>query len=661
VQFTDLGTFYGSDYFLSRIGGYAPEDLPKRLGDSYLETRLVRDAVVEQTGQRWLNPDYGSDAAQMKALLDNAVDVGAVAGLSVGQALTAEQVAALDRDIIWYVESVIDGQTVLVPRLYLASASRDTINAAGATIAANDNVTLVSGSTIANDGGAIVSAEDVALLAQESIVNASGKITAGGDIDLTALTGDVLNVTKLVELKKDGSDVRDVRIGRGGIVAGGDLTVTAGQDIVSIGAGMAAGGTADLAAGRDVVLQSNELRHEETGGTKKSGYIIDNLTHDGSSLKAGEDVVIAAGRDVAVSGSTVSAGGAAEISAGRDIAVTAVVDQLYTESWSKKSGSSHEGTDSSQTNKGSTISAGGNVDLTAGNDLTLQASRAAAGGAIALEATEGQVALLSGTDSFFRHQKNKRKSAVWQSMQDKGESGTTVVMTELEAGGVLTVNAGAGVVADYRDTGGLQTSLAALAQDPKTAWVAEIAKRDDVKWQAVREQYDSWNYKSQGLTGPAAAVIAIAVAVATQGAGAAFAGALAAEGSMGFAMAQAGFAAMVSQASISLINNQGNLGKVLQELGSSASLRNLAVAMAAAGLTQGIAGTETFKDLVPQGNDLAARIGRQALQQSANAGVGVITDTVIQGQSLGSSLRDRLISAAIGTGAAVTANEIGMA
>jgi hypothetical protein len=78
---------------------------------------------------------------------------------------------------------------VLVPRLYLASASRDTINAAGATIAANDTITLVSGSTIANDGGAIVSAKDVALLAQDSIVNASGTIKAGGDIDLTALTG----------------------------------------------------------------------------------------------------------------------------------------------------------------------------------------------------------------------------------------------------------------------------------------------------------------------------------------------------------------------------------------------------------------------------------------------------------------------------------------
>lgn len=39
----------------------------------------------------------------------------------------------------------------------------------------------------------------------------------------------------------------------------------------------------------------------------------------------------------------------------------------------------------------------------------------------------------------------------------------------------------------------------------------------------------------------------------------------------------------------------------------------------------------------------------------------MVTDTLINGQSIGSSLRDRLLSAAVGTGAAVTANEIGIA
>jgi len=235
----------------------------------------------------------------------------------------------------------------------------------------------------------------------------------------------------------------------------------------------------------------------------------------------------------------------------------------------------------------------------------------AAGGDIALEA-DGRVALLSGTDTAFRQYKGSRKSAVWQSAQDTGETSETVVMTELEAGGTLSVAAGAGVVADYRDTGGLQTSLAALAQDPATAWVAEIAGRDDVQWRAVQEHYDSWNYRSQGLTGPAAAVIAIAVAVATQGYGVQALGAMGVTGLSGTAaaMVNAGFSALVSQASVSAINNQGNLGKVLQDLGSSASLRNLAISMAAAGAFYEV-GTLTDGHFTKAGETLGGKTPEQ--------------------------------------------------
>ena len=119
--------------------------------------------------------------------------------------------------------------------------------------------------------------------------------------------------------------------------------------------------------------------------------------------------------------------------------------------------------------------------------------------------------------------------------------------------------------------------------------------------------------------------------------------------------------ARLGQASIRAINNRGDIGKVLKELGSAQTAKNLAIAMVSAGLTTGITGTETFKDLLPKGNDLAARLGQQAAYQAVNAGAGVITDTVIQGRSLDASLRDRLVSAAVGAGAAVTANEIGMA
>lgn len=55
-------------------------------------------------------------------------------------------------------------------------------------------------------------------------------------------------------------------------------------------------------------------------------------------------------------------------------------------------------------------------------------------------------------------------------------------MTELEAGGALQISAAQGVVADYRANGDLAASLAVLAQNPATAWAAQLATRDNVTW-----------------------------------------------------------------------------------------------------------------------------------------------------------------------------------
>ena len=54
-------------------------------------------------------------------------------------------------------------------------------------------------------------------------------------------------------------------------------------------------------------------------------------------------------------------------------------------------------------------------------------------------------------------------------------------------------------------------------------------------------------------------------------------------------MGDAAFSALISQAAVSVINNKGDIGKVLKELGSAQTAKTLANAMVSAGLTQGIA------------------------------------------------------------------------
>jgi hypothetical protein len=103
---------------------------------------------------------------------------------------------------------------------------------------------------------------------------------------------------------------------------------------------------------------------------------------------------------------------------------------------------------------------------------------------VTLTAETGQVALLSDTDSRFVHEKSKREGTVWQASRDRGDSSTSVKMTELEAGDSLSINAAKGVVADNRANGGLQSSLNELAKNPATVWVERWPTPPSPPWSA---------------------------------------------------------------------------------------------------------------------------------------------------------------------------------
>nr|WP_322614412.1 hypothetical protein [Pseudomonas sp. BIC9C] len=86
-----------SDYLLGNLG-YDPDDSAKRLGDGLYEQRLIQQAVVARTGQRFLD-GLTSDEAMFKYLMNNAIASKQELNLSLGVTLTAEQDAALTHDI----------------------------------------------------------------------------------------------------------------------------------------------------------------------------------------------------------------------------------------------------------------------------------------------------------------------------------------------------------------------------------------------------------------------------------------------------------------------------------------------------------------------------------------------------------------------------------
>src|SRR5690606_38177643 len=122
---TNYLNFIGTDYLLSRLG-FDPADLQRRLGDAFYETRLLRDGLFNFFGQRYLTDQntglaFTSDEAQFKYLMDNAIAANEALELSIGIALSAEQLAQLTHDIVWLVEQEVNGEKVLAP-VYYASA-----------------------------------------------------------------------------------------------------------------------------------------------------------------------------------------------------------------------------------------------------------------------------------------------------------------------------------------------------------------------------------------------------------------------------------------------------------------------------------------------------------------------------------------------------------
>ncbi|MCC9624680.1 DUF637 domain-containing protein [Thalassospira sp. MA62] len=661
-QFTDTGTFFGSDYFLSKVDIDAEAVPTKAAFDSALETRLVRDAVWMETGNRWLDPAVQDASQQLKNLIDNAQEAQSGLDLQVGIALTSEQIDALQQDIIWYVTENIDGQDVLVPRLYLASANKAKLAPNHALIAAND--IELSGISITNNSD-IIATNNIELEGAENIVNSSGVIQAGNDVSVLT-TGNVLNNTSTYNLSSAENELQSVRGRTGQITAGNDLSITALGDVVVQGADLESGNDTDIYGGGNVVIETVAMREKGAYDVGFHSEAWDKTKHIGSNVTAGGDISITAGDNIAISGTDITAGSNIDLQAENSIFISSVENSAFTEGHGDFSNKSWDSQSSLIKNKISNLTAGGSLTVNATDgDILIKASKLSSEDQTVLDASNGEVAMLSATDLDQYSYKSDASNAFWFKTQDTGHHHTNVVMTEVTADGGLIVNAGNGVVIEYRDTGNLDDSVTALAATPGLEWMGDMMARDDATWNAIKEVHKSWDYKAQGLSGAASAVIVIAISAVTAGAGgpAAMAGSAAAQAASAAGMSAAasaigaavtaGVSALTSQAAVSLINNRGDLGAVLKEMGSSSTLRSLVTSMVTAGITAGV--TNNF------GVDLGidAELGDQVAYQSIRTMANTVASAAINGTDIGDTLKSNLLSSLVNVTSAQLATKIG--
>ncbi|HGO8897890.1 TPA: DUF637 domain-containing protein, partial [Neisseria meningitidis] len=257
--------------------------------------------------------------------------------------------------------------------------------------------------------------------------------------------------------------------------------------------------------------------------------------------------------------------------------------------------------------------------------------------------------ILEGIKSSVRTETvSSSKSALWQKQAGRGSNIETLQLPSFTGSVAPVLSAPGGYIVDI-PKGNLKTEIEKLAKQPEYAYLKQLQTAKNVDWKQVQLVYDKWDYKAEGLTGAGAAIIALAVAAATGGVGAGLIGA--AQGTTSAAIANAAFTSLATQASISLVNNKGNVGKTLKELGRSRTVKNLVVAAATAGVSNKI-GTSALANVSDKQwvNNMTVNL--------ADAGSAALINTAVNGGSLKDNLEANILAALVNTAHGEAASKI---
>ncbi|MFS7185340.1 hemagglutinin repeat-containing protein [Serratia proteamaculans] len=456
-RFTDEKQLIGSAYFLDRLK-LNPDYDYRFLGDAAFDTRYISNAMLSQTGQRYLN-GVGSDLAQMQQLIDNAARAQSGLKLQFGISLTPTQVSQLDHSIVWWEKVAVNGQTVLAPKLYLAKG--DVAPLSGSVIVGN-KVNL-NGGSIRNDGSTLQGGERLNVNSQADISNLNqGMIDATGGLKLSAI-GDISNIGSTISgqrvqlASQDGSIINTTQarqwdatgtqggqtltrsrteVGDIGVIRAGDtLNMQAGNNIDITGAKITSGGAMDLQAGGDVnLLANNTSRADKSDGGRWGGGLKESETHGSlaSDISAGGPLNVSAGQDLNLTASQIGSKGDAALKAGRDINLQTAEQG----SRQKTDGSEHISSGATR----STITSGGDLQLQAGRDLNSQAAALVADNDVSLRAGR-DVNLNTQQSREYQESHGGRQQRVNESIRQQGTEIASGGDTRIQAGRDATLNA----------------------------------------------------------------------------------------------------------------------------------------------------------------------------------------------------------------------------
>ncbi|BAK10322.1 filamentous hemagglutinin FhaB [Pantoea ananatis AJ13355] len=451
--YTDKTTFLGSSYLLDRLN-LKPNYDYRFLGDAAFDTRYVSNVVLNQTGSRYLN-GIGSELDQMRYLMDNAASAQRALGLQFGVSLSAQQVASLDKSMVWWEATTINGETVMVPKVYLSSKdvemhdgsviagnnvtlSGGDITNSGSTVTAKNNLTVSSQNSVNNlNAGMLYAGENLQLTAINNINNVSSSIS-GQKVALESVNGDINNTTATTLWQMNASSnernivtAKQTFVGPTATITSlGSLSLKSGNDINIKGANLSAGGDLLINAWHDIAITNNQV----TSGLAFQNSGNQKVTNTASQISAGHNLSVQSGHDLNVTASNLNAANDATLKAGNDLNLNSATNTQNNRSGNQESHST--GLDRTA------VSSGGNLSLAAGQDINSQAAAIAATGNAALKAGRDINLNAEATGSGYSERGDK-KTVISETVRQQG--------TEIASGGSTTMVAGRDINTEATD------------------------------------------------------------------------------------------------------------------------------------------------------------------------------------------------------------------
>ena len=580
----------------------------------------------------------------------------------------------------------------------------------------NTTVDRVAGLYVTGDNGVLLASagRDINLVAsvvKNSGTNSQTTLVAQNDINLTTLQTRQTN-----NLERDSGNFRratSTAESGSSIEGAGNVTLSAGNDVNARSARVEAGKTLDVAAANNIILQAGQAttnvdqmasasgkdlffsssiqtrRQEQSATAQVSSFtgqstqvVADNtLASIGAKLEAtgvdtGTGTLRVEGKNntllyevqdfkqVSVTTQTKTGLGFMfdPLGIGPDLENKTVTDARAT--------STAIGTKLVSTQK---------IEIGVGNKTELRGAEVEAP-QIAFVQTDpskaGELILGGSTNTTQTSHTEKTETAgVYQEMKGNGSTVETLNQTILK--GNVAFDSALKITVQIPDTKGgqaLKSQINALVEQSNGVgleYLNALANNPNVKWDQVALAHEKWSYDQGGLTGAGAALLTIVVTYFTAGMGSGAASTLglgttttvagvstftaSATGLAVNAAANAAISSLASQAAVAMVNNKGDIGKTLEQLGSEQSIKNLLTTMVTAGALDKLNSTMGWQDINPKTADFASNFGKNIANNFASASI----NSALTGSSLEEGLQAGLLNAAVSTGMAFGAKAIG--